>query len=203
MLQRISSDINKVEYSTQENDNSIPFASVTHSGEVISSKLIGNYNCTNIQAAISIGNYFGVTFKDIKSAIQHYTPQNNRSQLEQTSKGNSLIIDYYNANPTSMIKAMQSFYMLRSDKKLFILGDMLELGEASKNEHQKIINELNKEESEAILIGEEFGKCEHPFTQFKDVNEAKEWLKQKTYRDYFILLKGSRGIKLEEIKDLL
>ena len=203
LLQRISSDINKVEYSTKENDNGSPFASVTHSGEVINSKLIGSYNCTNIQAAISIGNYFGVTFKDIKSTIEHYTPQNNRSQLEKTSKGNSLIIDYYNANPTSMIKAMQSFYSVRSDKKLFILGDMLELGDTSINEHQKIINELNKEQSEAILIGAEFGKCEHTFPQFKDVNEAKVWLQQKAYNDYFILLKGSRGIKLEEIKDLL
>ena len=203
LLQRISSDINKVEYSTQENENGSPFASVTHSGEVISTKLIGSYNCTNIQAAISIGNYFGVTFKEIKTAIEHYTPQNNRSQLEKTSKGNSLIIDYYNANPTSMIKAMQSFYSVKSDKKLFILGDMLELGDTSINEHQKIINELNKELSEAILIGTEFGKCEHTFPQFKDVFEAKEWLQQKAYNDYFILLKGSRGIKLEEIKDLL
>lgn len=203
LLQRISSNINKVEYSTQENENGSPFASVTHSGEDISSKLIGSYNCTNIQAAISIGNYFGVTFKEIKAAIEHYTPHNNRSQLEKTSKGNSLIIDYYNANPTSMIKAMQSFYSVKSDKKLFILGDMLELGDTSINEHQKIIDKLNKEQSEAILIGTEFGKCKHTFPQFKDVNEAKKWLQQKTYSDYFILLKGSRGIKLEEIKCLL
>jgi UDP-N-acetylmuramoyl-tripeptide--D-alanyl-D-alanine ligase len=98
---------------------------------------------------------------------------------------------------------MQSFYSVKSDKKLFILGDMLELGDTSINEHQKIINELNKEQSEAILIGTEFGKCEHTFPQFKDVFEAKEWLQQKAYNDYFILLKGSRGIKLEEIKDLL
>ena len=203
LLQEISKGIKKVEYTAQENKNGSPFASVLHSNKVITSKLIGSYNCTNIQAAISIGNYFGVSLEDIKTTIENYTPKNNRSQLEKTTKGNSLVIDYYNANPTSMIKAIQSFYSIKSDNKLLILGDMLELGDASILEHQKIIDDLKNTQSEAILIGTEFGKCSHSFPHFEDVVEAKKWLQQHSYKDYFVLLKGSRGIKLEEIKDLL
>jgi len=203
LLQQISTGIHKVEYSTIEYNDGSPFASVKYANEIIQSKLIGTYNCTNIQAAISIGLYFDVALKDIKSAIENYSPQNNRSQLERTTKGNSLVIDYYNANPTSMIKAIQSFYTIDSDKKLFILGDMLELGESSKAEHQKIVDELVKNNSEAILIGKEFGKCSHSYPHFDDVFEAKKWLLEKPFKDYYILLKGSRGIKLEESRELL
>ena len=203
LLQSISTTINKVEYLTDEHNDGSPFASVKCFDKIITSKLIGSYNCTNIQAAISIGLYFDVSFEDIKSAIENYTPQNNRSQFESTIKGNSLIIDYYNANPTSMIMAIESFYSIKSAKKLFILGDMLELGEVSIHEHQKIIDELSETLSEAILIGTEFGKCSHSFPHFTDVYEAQKWIKEKSFKDYFILLKGSRGIKLEELKDLL
>lgn len=203
LLQQISSGINKVEYSTNENNNGSPFASVVHFDEIITSKLIGSYNCTNIQAAICIGLYFNVSQQDIKLAIENYTPTNNRSQLEKTNKGNSLIIDYYNANPTSMINAIQSFYSIKSDNKVFILGDMLELGETSINEHQKIIDELIKTNSDAVLIGIEFGKCQHEFPHFDNINQAKEWIKQTSFKNCFVLLKGSRGIKLEQLKDLL
>ena len=203
LLMSISKDINQVNYhECKLKKIKTFFAEVSFKDRLITSKLIGNYNKTNILAACRIGNYFGVSLNNIKNAIESYVPSNNRSQLLKT-KDNTIILDAYNANPSSMIEAIKSFENVMHDKKIYILGDMLELGKNSSIEHQKIIDYLSQEENNVIIIGEEFGKCKHNFIHFKNSQEAKTWIKKSRIIDNIILLKGSRMIKLETITKVL
>ncbi|MBL6664039.1 MAG: UDP-N-acetylmuramoyl-tripeptide--D-alanyl-D-alanine ligase [Flavobacteriales bacterium] len=203
LLMSISENTERILYNTieQEQSNS-PFAEVIFNDSLISSQLIGDYNRTNILAACEIGHYFGVSLENTKEAIESYTPSNNRSQLLKTNR-NTIVLDAYNANPSSMTEAIKAFQKVNHKKKLFILGDMLELGENSLVEHQSIIDDLSQNNQEVILIGQEFNKCQHNFAHFFNSKDALDWIEENPIEGMFILLKGSRGIKLEILKEVL
>ena len=203
LLMSISENTERVLYNIkkQEQSNTM-FAEAIFNESLISSQLIGDYNRTNILAACEIGSYFGVTLENIKDAIKSYIPSNNRSQLFKTRR-NTIILDAYNANPSSMSEAIKAVHKVNHKKKLFILGDMLELGVNSIVEHQSIIDELSENNQEVILIGNEFNKCQHNFIHFFNSEDALGWIEENPIEDMFILLKGSRGIKLEILKKVL
>ena len=203
LLKSISENTNRILYNINEQEQSnSPFAEVIYNGSLISSQLIGDYNRTNILAACEIGRYFGVSLEKTKEAIESYTPSNNRSQLLETNR-NTIVLDAYNANPSSMTEAIKAFQKVNHKKKLLILGDMLELGENSLVEHQSIIDELSQDNQKVILVGQEFNKCQHNFVHFFNSEDALVWIEENQIEDMFILLKGSRGIKLEILKDAL
>jgi len=169
----------------------------------VQTHLIGAYNIDNMLAAITIGLHFGVTPLQIDHAIEHYIPTNNRSQLTTTAK-NQLIVDAYNANPTSMQAALDNFSIMEVSHKMVILGDMKELGETSLEEHQNIIDELKKYNFEKVwLVGTEFGKTQSDFRKFKDVEAVKEAIRKENPQGYHILIKGSNSIRLFELPALL
>ncbi|MFA6924400.1 MAG: UDP-N-acetylmuramoyl-tripeptide--D-alanyl-D-alanine ligase [Bacteroidales bacterium] len=169
--------------------------------EEIKTKLIGEYNFENILAAAFIGNYFGVEIEKIKTAIEKYEPQNNRSQILKT-ENNLLILDAYNANPSSMKVALENFIKMKYENKIFIIGDMLELGKYSEEEHEKIISFLLENNVKNVfLIGNIFSKINKvpEFKTIENVDEALTWLKTNNIENSTIFIKGSRGIKLEKL----
>ena len=169
----------------------------------VQTHLIGAYNIDNMLAAITIGLHFGVTSEQINHALSHYIPANNRSQLEVTAK-NKLIVDAYNANPSSMAAAVENFKLMNVEHKMAILGDMRELGEVSALEHQKLVDKLAEDGfKEVWLVGEEFGKTQTAFRKFKNVDEVKAEIAAHCPENYYILIKGSNGIKLFELPELL
>jgi UDP-N-acetylmuramoyl-tripeptide--D-alanyl-D-alanine ligase len=171
----------------------------------IKTKLVGGYNFENIMAAICVGQYFGVGLNDIISAISAYKPANNRSQTIET-ENNHLIMDAYNANPTSMKAAILNFRQVKSLAKMAIIGDMLELGDESPKEHAEVIRLLDESDFETvILVGPRFVSTVIPqhFLAFASPAEAKKWLKKYPVKKHTILVKGSRGIHLEELTDAL
>ncbi|HKC68692.1 MAG TPA: UDP-N-acetylmuramoyl-tripeptide--D-alanyl-D-alanine ligase [Bacteroidia bacterium] len=168
----------------------------------IKTNLVGVYNYNNALCAACVGNYFKIEEDLINEAIQNYNPTNNRSQLQKT-ESNSLILDYYNANPTSMQAAIENFYNMDAVGKMLVLGDMLELGEESITEHQAIINLLHgKKLDDYVLVGPIFSSLqkEKSFTTSK---QAQEFLRANPPKSKTILIKGSRGIALEEVVKVL
>ena len=171
----------------------------------IQTKLFGNYNLENVKAAIATGLFLGVEMKDIADAVENYTPGNNRSEIRIT-KFNTLVCDSYNANPTSMALAITSFNEIKALKKVLILGDMLELGEKSMDEHARILQLLLPQKyDKIILVGAQFQKIASEFgiKSFSDIDKLSEYLKKEPLRGSSILIKGSRGMALERIYDLL
>lgn len=169
----------------------------------VSSKLIGAYNAENVLAAVTIGTFFGVKKEQIKKGLEKYNPQNNRSQLTITEH-NKLVVDAYNANPTSMRAAILNFAQIKLKRKTLLLGDMLELGEQSNEEHQNIVNLLQQNEfNHVLLVGKEFKKTTNSYRCFEDVAELITYLEKHPIRGNYILIKGSRGIKLEKVLTLL
>lgn len=171
----------------------------------LETSMIGAYNLENILAAIAVGCYFGVEMNDIDEAVKNYIPSNNRSQLLQT-KNNRLILDAYNANPVSMSEAIKSFAQFRNQKPLYILGDMLELGQDSNFEHAEILKQLSDMDArEVLLVGPEFGKVYRgdDWLAFNNVNALCEYLNKKPVKGYDILIKASRGIQLEKVVEYL
>lgn len=163
----------------------------------IKTQLVGEYNLPNVLAAVAIGNYFKVPADKIKQAIENYIPSNSRSQL--LKKGtNTIIMDAYNANPSSMKLAIENFAKLHPENKVLMLGAMAELGNESLAEHKAII-ELIKQYTwgKVILIGGDFLKIEHPFISFSNAAEAKTWLQQQYFENTYLLIKGSRSSKME------
>lgn len=171
------------------------------------SNLSGDYNSRNIAAAVAIGRYFDIAPERIASAIESYIPENNRSQEQMTNHGNRLIIDCYNANPSSMEVALANIAN-KEGAKLLILGDMLELGQWSESEHNRILKLATEIDSvDIILVGEHFRKAAHSLAIdaicCKDNSEAADYLTQSHISNTTILLKGSRGIALEKLIDCL
>ena len=166
--------------------------------------LEGNYNAENIEAALTIGQYMGIDTDIAKEAVRAYIPKNNRSEVMLT-RHNRLIIDAYNANPTSMNAAISSFLTTyHNDPCLFILGDMLELGEYSKLEHQNIVNMLAEQKQQHVmLVGNCFKQTNPPYPVFDTVEQLRDYVLSNPIEGYTILLKGSRGVRLEKIIDLL
>ncbi|HET9057298.1 MAG TPA: UDP-N-acetylmuramoyl-tripeptide--D-alanyl-D-alanine ligase [Chitinophagaceae bacterium] len=167
----------------------------------IQTQLVGDYNLPNILAAISVGKYFKVPHGKIKSAIKNYVPSNSRSQL--INKGtNKIILDAYNANPTSMKAAIENFAKVRADKKVLLLGGMAELGEESLKEHEEIISLIKQYTWEKVaLVGGDFGKIQHPFLFFNDSDKARQWFLQQHFKNTCFLVKGSRSFKMEQVID--
>lgn len=165
----------------------------------VKTQLVGDYNLPNILCAIVIGKYFSVPAEKIKTAIENYTPSNSRSQLIQRGS-TAIILDAYNANPTSMKAAIENFAGLHTDKKVLMLGGMMELGEASLDEHSAIIELIKKYAwTEVILVGGDFGKIQHGFTFFLNSSDARNWfIHQKSEHTHF-LIKGSRSMQMEKI----
>ncbi len=169
----------------------------------VKTELIGTYNAENILAAVAIGNHFGLSNEQIKAGLEAYQPQNNRSQFRQTEH-NKLIIDAYNANPTSMSAAILNFAQMEVKNKSLILGDMLELGSQSADEHQKIVALLMEHSfTDVYLVGEIFKAVPGYFRTFADVNELKRCLADNPMENRFILIKGSNGIKLTNVLEVL
>jgi len=176
-----------------------PYLVIELFGKKIKTQLTGNYNLPNILAAAATGNYFKVPIDDICDAISEYTPQNHRSQLVKNGT-NTIIADYYNANPTSMKAALSNFLQIEASQKLAILGDMLELGESSIIEHQAIINFCEDNHIKTIFIGDNFYKLKNNASLFfLNVDDCNTCLKDHNPENNLILLKGSRGIHLENI----
>ncbi len=174
----------------------------TYQSAILHTNLVGKYNFTNFLSAVAIGGYFKVNPDDICAAIENYVPSNNRSQVTKTDR-NTLIVDCYNANATSMMAALESFVAMDGENKLVILGDMLELGEISQDEHQKIVDFLEKHKLNAFLVGTEMGKTKTKLPKFINWKALVDHENLKAIAEGNILLKGSRGIKLEELIALL
>lgn len=184
-----------------------PFLSFRWTAEGVSHEvnthLIGSYNLDNMLAAAAIGRYFGVSDDDISSALVSYLPHNNRSQLKETAD-NKLIVDAYNANPTSMMAALKNFRQVEAPHKMVILGDMKELGEASREEHQKVVDYLKEcGFDRVVLVGPEFAAATHSYQTFQHVDEVLADIQMHKPQGYYILIKGSNSMKLSQLPEYL
>ena len=169
----------------------------------VKTRLVGAYNVYNALAAACIGQYFEVEPQLIDEALEAYTPSNDRSQLEVT-KHNRLIVDAYNANPTSMDAALRNFKAMAEGPKMAILGDMNELGSVSHDEHQKTADFLKEAGFDKVwLVGKEFAKTDCPFRKFDNVEEVKQAIADQQPEGYYILVKGSNSIHLSQLPPLL
>lgn len=169
----------------------------------VQTQLIGEYNLPNALAAISIGKYFGVKKELINKALEIYEPKNNRSQLKKTDR-NMLIIDAYNANPSSMLAALKNFSQMEVKSKVLILGDMRELGEDGQKEHQKIADYVDLNSFDQVFfIGDNFSRIQTTHPCYKNLDDFKEYLTKKPLQHKYILIKGSRGLELEKCVELL
>ena len=170
--------------------------------DCIQTQLVGEYNLPNILAAVSIGIYFKVPAEKIKAAIENYAPTNSRSQLLKW-KENDVILDAYNANPSSMKLAIENFAKLNAAHKIVCIGGMKELGNTSIEEHQQLIQLLQQSQWEqVVLVGGDFEHCQHDYLFFPTAADAKVWLAAQNFKGRSILIKGSRGIKMEQVLDL-
>ena len=189
-------------YTTKDNNH----LSVSFQSTIINSKLKGTYNYSNIKAAVAFGFIFDISLEKIKKGIEGYIPKNNRSQWLKTER-NTVVLDAYNANPSSMTVALESLLNSDTKNKILILGDMLELGDYTADEHQKIIEILNKKTPETvILVGKEFKKTKTSNSNFHKFEETKDvipFLQKKNFQNKTILIKGSRGIALEVLQEYL
>lgn len=169
----------------------------------VQTHLVGAYNVLNMLAAISVGLYLGVSADEANRALANYVPSNNRSQLEETAH-NKLIMDAYNANPTSMSVALNNLNDMEVPHKMAILGDMLELGAASAEAHQAIVDQLSRLSLDEVwLVGPEFARTHCAFRKFNDVDEVMAQLQNQCPEGRYILVKGSHGIRLDKLSQCL
>lgn len=165
----------------------------------IQTQLTGAYNFPNVMAAVAVATHFGVPEKDIAPAIAHYTPSNNRSQVIQQGS-NTIIMDAYNANPSSMRAAIENFAGIQADKKVLMLGAMAELGADSLKEHADLVTLLERTHWDAVvLVGGDFKKVNHPYIFLENATEAGKWLQQQQLQHAYILIKGSRSTGMEKV----
>ncbi len=166
--------------------------------KIIATQLVGEYNLPNVLAAVTVGNYFKISEEKIKRAIEDYSPSNSRSQLVKKGS-NNIILDAYNANPTSMKLAIENFSKMPGDK-IIMLGSMAELGDESAAEHLQIVEQLKKLDWKyVVLVGDEFKKTAHPFLQFDKAADAGAWLANQHVEESNILVKGSRSMQMEKV----
>ena len=165
----------------------------------IHTQLVGDYNVANVLAAVAVGHYFGVPVQAIREALEEYTPSNSRSQRIQQGS-NTIILDAYNANPSSMRAAIINFRQMDFANKVVIIGGMMELGEDSVMEHQQIIDLLAESNwHDVVLVGGDFARTQHNYLYVADYQAAKTWLATKAYEHTALLIKGSRAFTLEKI----
>jgi UDP-N-acetylmuramoyl-tripeptide--D-alanyl-D-alanine ligase len=163
--------------------------------------LVGEYNLPNVLVAVTVGKHFNVEENIIKKAIEEYTPSNSRSQLVEKN-GNRIILDAYNANPSSMKTAIENFAGIKAENKILMLGGMAELGAESLQEHKDIIHIIQKYPwKEVVLVGGDFMKIDHPFKKFTSSTEAGDWLRSQAFNDVYLLVKGSRSMQMEKVLD--
>ncbi|UII74878.1 UDP-N-acetylmuramoyl-tripeptide--D-alanyl-D-alanine ligase [Flagellimonas sp. HMM57] len=183
--------------------DSNPFVIIEVENKRIETQLIGKYNFSNCGVAILMGKYFNVPLDDIKIAIESYQPQNNRSQIID-KKGYQIILDAYNANPSSMKVALENFEIIKAEQKTLVLGDMFELGEVAEEEHQAIVDLAESIGfNNVLLVGENFFKTTTTYKKYKSFGDFKAYLKEKSLAKGALLIKGSRGMALERTLDFL
>lgn len=169
----------------------------------VNTQLIGSYNLKNALAAVTVGRFFSVSSSQIGEALSEYVPQNNRSQLTETVD-NHLVVDAYNANPTSMHAALENFRLMEVPHKVAILGDMKELGDSSREEHQKVVDYLGECGFERVmLVGSEFGQVAGSLEHYPDVEAVKAKLLTEKPTGCYILIKGSNSMRLAKLQDIL
>lgn len=165
----------------------------------LQTQLVGAYNLPNVLCAVAVGKYFKVPEEKIKQAIENYSPDNSRSQLI-TKDTNKVILDAYNANPSSMKAAIENFAKITADTKMLFLGGMMELGEVSIEEHEQLISLINQYKwTKVILVGGDFKKIKHSYQYFDTSAQAKEWFIKSDITNAYILLKGSRSMQMEKL----
>jgi len=209
-LQKLGSYVKKYGFSQTNHEyynikfmGADPFVELSFNDELVETQLIGSYNFTNCCAAIVMGKFFNVTPKEIKIAIASYVPENNRSQILEKN-GHQIILDAYNANPTSMIAALENFKAMQADHKIAILGDMFELGETAIQEHQNIAELASSFSFDMVfLVGGNFSKTATKSSKFANFEEFKNHLAEAKFPASSILIKGSRGMALERVLDFI
>jgi UDP-N-acetylmuramoyl-tripeptide--D-alanyl-D-alanine ligase len=183
--------------------SSTGFLSVGLDGEglppVIDTHLVGEYNLPNILAAVALGRHFNVPAEKIKAAIEGYMPSNSRSQLMEW-RGSKVILDAYNANPSSMRAAIENFAKMEGSGKVLLLGAMMELGDESLAEHQGIVDLIGQYPWQAVvLVGGDYGRLQHPYQFFANAAEAGNWLGGQRLQNAMLLVKGSRSMQMEKV----
>lgn len=167
--------------------------------DLIKTHLVGSYNLPNVLLAVAVGKYFHVPDGKIKAALENYLPDNSRSQLIEKGS-NRIILDAYNANPTSMTAAIENFAKMEGDDKVLMLGGMMELGEESLQEHQAILEVIDKYQWKAVvLVGGDYYKLPHQYLNFANSSEAKDWLGKQDFNNTLFLIKGSRSMQMENV----
>ena len=165
----------------------------------ITTHLVGAYNLPNVLVAVAVGKYFKVPEQKIKNALEQYTPCNSRSQMIEKN-GNKIILDAYNANPSSMKAAIENFAGMGGQNKILLLGGMMEMGDESLAEHTALIDLIaNYTWKNVVLVGGDFNKIPHPYLYFNNSTKAKEWLQLQPLDNAMVLIKGSRSMQMEKV----
>ncbi len=207
-LQEMASGIDQFNYGTEKaevigtaksQDSFLNLVITTPFNADIHTHLVGDYNLPNVLCAVAVGVHFKVPQQKIKQAIEAYEPGNSRSQM--VIKGtNHIILDAYNANPSSMVLAIENLAKIEAENKVVLLGAMMELGAESQQEHQNIIDTLQKHSwQQVVLVGGEFAKLEHPFLYFENSQQAATWYRQQNFNNTYQLIKGSRSMQMEKV----
>ena len=215
LLMSLSESLNRTLYNNEEANFTISVKDalptlalnvVSDTNDVLQTNLVGDYNTINIAAALEIGNYFQIEYKEMKQALESYIPSNNRSQIVKTDT-NTIILDAYNANPASMAVAVNNFKNLPNANKIVMLGAMKELGEYSKDEHQSLVDLIdNNTISQKFMVGTEFDVIDRrpeDIIFFASTEELKNYIKENLITDATILIKGSRSMKMETLMKYL
>ena len=209
-LREMSNGISKIKtYGTSDAeitgvaDNSNEFLEVTLTRGTtiknIATHLVGSYNLPNVLAAVAVGKYFEVGDEKIKNALELYAPSNSRSQMIEKN-GYKIILDAYNANPSSMKAAIENFAGIEGDNKTLLLGAMMEMGNESLAEHKTLIDLISKYKwNNVVLVGGDFDKIAHPYIYFSTSAEAKAWLQNQSLKNALLLVKGSRSMQMETV----